>query len=66
MPPPASSAPAATPAPAPAAAPSPSLDFPNLPSVPNDLLDPDTPKQDDDEIDFDELSRRFENLKKKK
>ncbi|KAH8297563.1 hypothetical protein KR054_003072 [Drosophila jambulina] len=52
-------------------APPASLDFPTLPNVPNDL--PDVPsaggerkKDDDDEIDFDELSRRFENLKKRK
>ncbi|XP_017028863.1 IST1 homolog isoform X5 [Drosophila kikkawai] len=52
-------------------APPASLDFPSLPNVPNDL--PDVPsagvekkKDDDDEIDFDELSRRFENLKKRK
>ncbi|KAH8242109.1 hypothetical protein KR026_003495 [Drosophila bipectinata] len=51
----------------------PALDFPSLPNVPNDLPDlPDIPpagpakKDDDDEIDFDELSRRFENLKKRK
>jgi len=49
-------------------APPPSIDFPSLPNVPNDL--PDVPnsgkREDDDEIDFDELSRRFENLKKRK
>ncbi|KAH8411318.1 hypothetical protein KR215_001865 [Drosophila sulfurigaster] len=51
-------------------APPPSMDLPTLPNVPNDL--PDVPgsgsgkKEDDDEIDFDELSRRFENLKKRK
>lgn len=53
----------------------PELDFPSLPNVPSDL--PDVPRggggagaagkrDDDDEIDFDELSRRFENLKKRK
>ncbi|XP_032598855.1 IST1 homolog isoform X2 [Drosophila grimshawi] len=47
----------------------PALDMPSLPNVPSDL--PDVPgggagKADDDEIDFDELSRRFENLKKRK
>ncbi|XP_034481876.1 IST1 homolog isoform X4 [Drosophila innubila] len=46
----------------------PPLDLPSLPNVPNDL--PDVPvsgkREDDDEIDFDELSRRFENLKKRK
>lgn len=44
-------------------------DFSNLPNVPSDL--PDVPstsfeKKDDDDIDFDELSKRFEELKKKK
>ncbi|XP_017844462.2 IST1 homolog isoform X3 [Drosophila busckii] len=45
----------------------PPMDLPALPNVPNDL--PDVPgggKPNDDEIDFDELSRRFENLKKRK
>ncbi|XP_016978905.1 IST1 homolog isoform X3 [Drosophila rhopaloa] len=46
----------------------PPLDFPSLPNVPNDL--PDIPgaekKNDEEEIDFDDLSRRFENLKKRK
>nr|XP_016934835.1 IST1 homolog isoform X1 [Drosophila suzukii] len=48
----------------------PPLDFPSLPNVPNDL--PDVPgagaekKNDEEEIDFDDLSRRFENLKKRK
>ncbi|XP_033242828.1 IST1 homolog isoform X4 [Drosophila miranda] len=49
----------------------PALDLPSLPNVPLDL--PDIPpgpsggkKGDEDEIDFDELSRRFENLKKRK
>lgn len=50
-------------------------DFPDLPNVPSDL--PDVPtsggsntspqdKNDNEEIDFDDLSRRFEELKKKK
>ncbi|XP_055913630.1 IST1 homolog isoform X2 [Eupeodes corollae] len=52
-------------------APSPTnMDMPNLPNVPADL--PDVPnddggkKSDDDDIDFDYLSRRFEELKKMK
>lgn len=43
------------------------FDLPNLPNVPSDL--PDVPNSDgnnDDDIDFDDLSRRFEELKKKK
>ncbi|XP_017955060.1 IST1 homolog isoform X4 [Drosophila navojoa] len=45
----------------------PPMDLPSLPNVPNDLPDvPGSDKPDDDEIDFDELSRRFENLKKRK
>ncbi|XP_067644364.1 IST1 homolog isoform X2 [Eurosta solidaginis] len=52
-------------------APSPISDIPNLPNVPNDLPDMqmDEPKPnstDNDDIDFDDLSRRFENLKKRK
>lgn len=54
---------------------SPEMNFPVLPNVPADL--PDVPNDgspsarsggpdDNDEIDFDELSRRFEELKKKK
>uniref|UniRef100_A0A8W7P315 IST1 homolog n=1 Tax=Anopheles coluzzii TaxID=1518534 RepID=A0A8W7P315_ANOCL len=48
---------------------SPELNFPPLPNVPLDL--PDIPdgdenKNDNDEIDFDDLSRRFEELKRKK
>ncbi|XP_055620215.1 IST1 homolog isoform X2 [Toxorhynchites rutilus septentrionalis] len=51
---------------------SPEMNFPLLPNVPADL--PDVPNdenpsrggQDNDEIDFDELSRRFEELKKRK
>uniref|UniRef100_A0A182QT03 IST1 homolog n=1 Tax=Anopheles farauti TaxID=69004 RepID=A0A182QT03_9DIPT len=48
---------------------SPELNFPPLPNVPMDL--PDIPdgdenKNDNDEIDFDDLSRRFEELKRKK
>ncbi|XP_022215284.2 IST1 homolog isoform X5 [Drosophila obscura] len=46
------------------------LDLPSLPNVPLDLPDippgPAGKKEDEDEIDFDELSRRFENLKKRK
>lgn len=44
-------------------------DFPNLPNVPSDLPDVPTQSSDnkpDDDIDFDDLSRRFEELKKKK
>ncbi|XP_053685061.1 IST1 homolog [Sabethes cyaneus] len=54
---------------------SPDLNYPVLPNVPSDL--PDVPnddnpdaggidRDDNDEIDFDELSRRFEELKKRK
>ncbi|XP_053673419.1 IST1 homolog [Anopheles nili] len=48
---------------------SPEMNFPPLPNVPMDL--PDVPdanenKTDNDEIDFDDLSRRFEELKRKK
>ncbi|XP_055606756.1 IST1 homolog isoform X2 [Uranotaenia lowii] len=51
---------------------SPDMNMPTLPNVPFDL--PDVPSgnadgagaEDNDEIDFDELSRRFEELKKKK
>lgn len=50
---------------------SPEMNIPVLPNVPADL--PDVPidnspghQEDNDEIDFDELSRRFEELKKKK
>lgn len=53
---------------------SPDMNFPVLPNVPADL--PDVPNEstppgaggqnDNDEIDFDELSRRFEELKKRK
>lgn len=40
----------------------------NLPSVPSDIPDISPPPQNkpNDEIDFDDLSRRFEELKKKK
>lgn len=53
----------------PSAPPRLSMDMPNLPNVPADL--PDVPndgekKSDDDDIDFDYLSRRFEELKKMK
>lgn len=49
-------------------------DFADLPNVPLDLPDvptaadrttPDEPKPDNDDIDFDDLSRRFDELKKK-
>nr|CAG4641203.1 EOG090X0DNH [Eulimnadia texana] len=43
------------------------LDFPELPSVPQDNLPgPGPAKNDEDDIDFDDLTRRFEELKKKK
>ena len=51
------------------------LDFPELPGVPNELPSiPKTPDDDDEtkkpsndeDIDFDDLTRRFEALKKKK
>ncbi|KAL9903459.1 IST1 homolog isoform X3 [Glossina fuscipes] len=46
----------------------PSAELPQLPNVPLDL--PDAPseesKPDNDDIDFDDLARRFENLKKRK
>ncbi|XP_050074886.1 IST1 homolog [Anopheles maculipalpis] len=48
---------------------SPELNFPPLPNVPLDLPevpDGDENKNDNDEIDFDDLSRRFEELKRKK
>lgn len=57
---------------------SPEMNFPILPNVPVDLPDVPTPpggnvagagsggQNDNDEIDFDELSRRFEELKKRK
>ncbi|XP_030371918.1 IST1 homolog isoform X3 [Scaptodrosophila lebanonensis] len=45
----------------------PPAELPSLPNVPLDLPDvPGDEKKDDDEIDFDDLSRRFENLKKRK
>lgn len=46
------------------------MEIPQLPNVPMDL--PDIPSDDvkpnnnDDDIDFDDLSKRFENLKKRK
>lgn len=40
--------------------------FPNLPNVPSDFPEGPKPGNNDDEIDFDDLSRRFEELKKKK
>lgn len=56
------------PSPPSASAPPPAnYDLPNLPNVPMDL--PDVPNSDgnnDEDIDFDDLSRRFEELKKKK
>ncbi|XP_005185637.1 IST1 homolog isoform X3 [Musca domestica] len=51
-------------------APPPSMEMPQLPNVPMDL--PDIPSDDikpnnnDDDIDFDDLSKRFENLKKRR
>ncbi|XP_037807186.1 IST1 homolog isoform X1 [Lucilia sericata] len=51
-------------------APPPSMDIPQLPNVPMDLPDIPTdelkPNNNDDDIDFDDLSKRFENLKKRK
>lgn len=51
-----------------ASAPPPVDDLSNLPNVPLDL--PDVPSSEgnnnEDDIDFDDLSRRFEELKKKK
>lgn len=39
----------------------------NLPSVPSDMPDVSPPQnKPNDEVDFDDLSRRFEELKKKK
>lgn len=47
--------------------PSSDLDLPDLPSVPQDNLSgPGGKDADDDDIDFDDLTRRFEDLKKKK
>lgn len=44
--------------------------FPDLPNVPMDLPDipggDSHPKPDNDEIDFDDLAKRFEELKKKR
>jgi vacuolar protein sorting-associated protein IST1 len=43
------------------------LDLPDLPSVPEDNLNgPSGKDADEDDIDFDDLTRRFEDLKKKK
>lgn len=39
-------------------------DLPDLPSVPNDSVY--SPQTRNDDIDFDDLTRRFEELKKKK
>lgn len=51
-------------------APPPSLEMPQLPNVPMDLPDIPTddvkPNNNDDDIDFDDLSKRFENLKKRR
>lgn len=48
----------------------PSMDIPQLPNVPMDLPDIPTdevkPNNNEDDIDFDDLSKRFENLKKRK
>ncbi|KAM7358081.1 increased sodium tolerance 1-like protein isoform 2-T2 [Cochliomyia hominivorax] len=48
----------------------PSMDIPQLPNVPMDLPDIPSdevkPNNNDDDIDFDDLSKRFENLKKRK
>lgn len=43
-------------------------DFSNLPNVPSDLPDVHggSDEKNDDDIDFDDLSKRFEELKKKK
>lgn len=52
-----------------ATAPPPADDLANLPNVPLDLPDVPTSSEgnnNDDDIDFDDLSRRFEELKKKK
>jgi len=43
------------------------LDLPDLPAVPGDTpVGGNTPHDDDDDIDFDDLTKRFEALKKKK
>ncbi|XP_065358907.1 IST1 homolog isoform X2 [Calliphora vicina] len=51
-------------------APPSSMEIPQLPNVPMDLPDIPTdevkPNNNDDDIDFDDLSKRFENLKKRK
>ena len=48
-------------------APPPDLDLPDLPSVPEDnLFGPPGKSDADDDIDFDDLTRRFEELKKRK
>lgn len=45
----------------------PPAELPQLPNVPLDLPDaPSEEKPDNDDIDFDDLARRFENLKKRK
>uniref|UniRef100_A0A0A9Z8M4 IST1 homolog n=2 Tax=Lygus hesperus TaxID=30085 RepID=A0A0A9Z8M4_LYGHE len=45
---------------------SPDISLPDLPSVPSDSLLPDTNENSDDECDFQNIARRFEELKKKK
>jgi vacuolar protein sorting-associated protein IST1 len=42
------------------------LDLPELPSVPSDSFPPPNEAPGNDDIDFDDLTRRFEDLKKKK
>jgi hypothetical protein len=42
------------------------MNIPNLPSVPDFLPDLPQPAPREDDIDFDDLSKRFEELKKKK
>ena len=46
------------------------LDLPDLPTVPSDTppndTTPDQKNDEDDDLDFDDLTRRFEALKKKK
>ncbi|XP_075164175.1 increased sodium tolerance 1-like protein isoform X2 [Haematobia irritans] len=48
-------------------APPPSMEMPQLPNVPMDMPSDDVkPNNNDDDIDFDDLSKRFENLKKRR
>jgi hypothetical protein len=57
----------AIPKPAPRAKLPDNFELPELPSVPADDFPPvGTQSLDNDEIDFDDLTRRFEDLKKKK